>query len=219
MLANVYSAKNLIGQADLQPGDITMGGVYGQFIPNEHYFSGVREVVQLFNSDRKKGYTQWQELQLNVQLENGYFLHPLGGYTFDDLEELPEGPVSLEIAGVDTRIIEDFILAVPSRPFIEEPWETLNINQKIAFERQLKKEVAPAHILAGIECSALCKEGGSDDVLFAVNGMDDKSYALVHLTWTNNLDNEGRYPQVILYESYDDFKLNRMYPDKEEWES
>jgi hypothetical protein len=80
-------------------------------------------------------------LNINVQLENGYFLYSIGGYTFDDAEELPDETKRIDIAGLFRHVIEDFFQAVPPRPFVEEPWETITIEQKLLFETELQKEI------------------------------------------------------------------------------
>ncbi|WP_313375131.1 hypothetical protein [Chishuiella sp.] len=45
---------------------------------------------------------------------------PIGGITFDDIEELKHEQKRIDLAGVDTKIIEDFIIT-NTITFLEEP--------------------------------------------------------------------------------------------------
>lgn len=136
---------------------------------------------------------------LNVQLENRVFLFPQGGYTIDDIKELPSEPKRIDIARVDNKILQDFLLTNPPRPFVEEPWNELQIEQKIAFEDELKNELGiieksflyifrkpEKHILFDSEFSSFCHDQRNDDILFEIKKPKfDKQFALVHLTWTS----------------------------------
>jgi hypothetical protein len=168
-----------------------------------------------------------------VQLDNGFYLHPVGGLTFDNIKEMPSEPIRIDIAGISSQIIDDFMLSSPPRPFVEEPWTTITIEQKIAFEDELQKEIDnktglfsnlfkpdSKHLLADFSCLALCKNGSNDDVLFSIynDKGSGKSFALVHLTWTGKTESNRKWPSTILYDTFDHFKHERMYPDKTEWE-
>jgi hypothetical protein len=64
----------------------------------------------------------------------------------------------------------------------------------------------------------LCTDGRNDDVLFVTRkSNEDKQFAVVHLTWRSAKE-IGHWPRTEFYDSFDDFKYNRMYPDKAEWE-
>lgn len=231
MKAKVFSHRHLIGSTDLQVGDEPMGAVFGDFLPTEIYFDKIQKYVWAFWQTNKPDYQKWHSLRLNVQLENGIFLFPQGGYTLADLKEFPDEPIRIDIVGIDSNILQDFFLTEPPRPFVEEPWNELEIEQKIAFEDELKKELGikdrsffdflhqPAnHILADIEFSAFCHDQRNDDVLFEIRKPDfNKQFALVHLTWTAKKEKEG-YPNTLFYSDFDDFKYSRMWPDKAEWE-
>jgi hypothetical protein len=170
-------------------------------------------------------------LRLNVQLENGVFLFPQGGYTIDDIKELPDEPKRIEIAGVNSKIIQDFFLTNPPKPFTEKPWNELQIEQKFAFEDELKKELGigdkslfnflsntTKHQLFDSDFSAFCHDQRNDDVLFEISKPEyEKQFALVHLTWTTKKEKEG-YPNTTFYSDFDDFKYSRMFADKAEWE-
>jgi len=229
--AKVFSHKQLIGTTELQVGDETMGGIFGIFVPTEYYFDKIQKSVWKFWQTNKPDYQKWYSLRLNVQLENGIFLFPQGGYTIDDIKELPDEPKRIDIVGVDCKILKDFFLANPPRPFVEEPWNELQIEQKTGFEDELKKELgiedksffnfinkAERHILFDSEFSAFCHNQRNDDVLFEIKKPNlEKQFALVHLTWTGKKEKE-EYPKTTFYSDLDDFKYSRMYADKAEWE-
>lgn len=233
MTASVYSNTILIGHTSLEVGDDSMGCVFGDFIPTDNYYKFVQKSVWNFWAENKLEYKKWNSLNINVQLENGYFLHPKGGYTFDDAEEFPDDKKRIDIAGLFRHVIEDFIQEDPPRPFVEEPWEIITIQQKILFEQELQKEIKKTsssffnvfksttkHILADYECSAICKNGGKDEILFSIhhNNGSNNHYALVHLTFKGKVEENIVFPLTILFDSFDSFKLKKMYPDKAEWE-
>lgn len=231
MKAKIYSHKELIGTTELIVGDQTMGCVYGNFIPTETYFKTIQKFVWKFWATNKPNYKKWHSLRLNVQLENGYFLFPKGGYTIDDLEELPNEPKRIDITGLDRHVIEDFFLQKTPRPFLEEPWYQIDIEQKIGLENELNKEIglieksffnylkkSSKHFLTDYKFSALASYGCNDDVLFAVQKKDfDKSFAVIHLTWKGKKEVDD-FPSTDFFSDFDEFKYLRMYPDKIEWE-
>ena len=232
MKAKIFSHRQLIGTTDLKVGDETMGCVFGDFLPTDEYYENIQKTVWDFWKTNKPDYEKWYSLRLNVQLENGLFLFPEGGYTIDDFKELPNEPKRIDIVGLDRKIIEDFFLTQPTGHFVEEPWDTLAIEQKIGFEDELKKEIGSNgksyfdlfskknnHQLADVEFSAFCHDQRNDDVLFAIKKSEfEKRFALVHLTWTRKQEKEG-YPKTIFYTDFDDFKYSKMYADKADWES
>ncbi|SFD86497.1 hypothetical protein SAMN05518672_103581 [Chitinophaga sp. CF118] len=233
MRATVYSNTLIIGDTDLQVGDESMSCVFGNFIPANDYYKFVQKSVWEFGSTNKPDYKKWHSLNINVQLENGSFLHPIGGYSFDDIEEFSVETIRIDIAGISRHIIEDFFKSDPPKLFVEDPWMTINIEQKLLFETELQKEIKNAsseywglvkstrkHILTDYECSAVCKNIQSDDILFSIhnNNTSDKSYALVHLTFSGKQEGKPKFPLTTLFDSFDAFKFERMYTDKAEWE-
>ena len=230
MKAKIFSNKQLIGTTELEVGDESMGGLFGNIKPTEIYFEKIQKAVWEFWQTNKPNYEKWYSLRLNVQLENGVFLFPHLGYTIDDIEELPNEPKRLDIAGVDSKIIKDFLFTNPPRPFVEEPWSEMDIEQKNSFEDELKKELGlndksifdflkkpSRHILFDAEFSAFCHKE-TNDVLFEIKKPSfEKNFALVHLTWTSKKEKEG-YPKTTFYTDFDDFKYSKLYPDKVEWE-
>jgi len=104
-----YSNKILIGELDyafeLQSGKthVGMGGICGDFLPSENY-NLIKKEVQDWNSltlndHFKRDWSKWYSLNFNVQLENGYWLFPEGGYEIQDFREFPEDPLQVRTAG------------------------------------------------------------------------------------------------------------------------
>lgn len=108
MKARVYSHKTFIGTTELKVGNKSMGSVYGEFKPNEKYFQSIQKHVWNFWKTDKPDYQKWQDLKFNVQLENGYTLVATGGITFGDIEDLPNEPIRIDIAGLDSVIFDIF---------------------------------------------------------------------------------------------------------------
>lgn len=232
MKAKIYSHKELIGTTKLKVGDEGMCCVYGDFTPTDTYYKIIQKSVWEFWKTNKPNYKKWYSLRFNVQLENGYFLFPLGGYTIDDIKELPNETKRIDIAGLERHILEDFFLKETPRPFLEEPWFQLDIDRKISLENELFKEIGLTDnsffdflkpkindFLADFEFSALATYRCNDDVLFAVhkkNGFD-KKFAVIHLTWKGKKEVEN-FPSTDFFTNFDEFKYSRMYPNKIQWE-
>lgn len=231
MKAKIFSYEQLIGTTELQIGDESMGAIFGNFIPTEFYFDKIQNAVWEFWQTTKPDYKKWHSLRLNVQFENGVFLFPQGEYTIDDIKELSNECKRIDIVGVDSKFLQDFLQTNPPRPFVEKPWSELQIEQKIAFEDELTKELGlneksgldfiskqEKHILSDSEFSAFCHDQRNDDVLFEFRKQGfEKQFALVHLTWISKKEKTG-YPNTTFYSDYDDFKYSRMHADKAEWE-
>ena len=115
----------------------------GIFLPNKYYFDTIQKVVHVFNSNSQPDYTIWLQLRLNVQLGNGCFLHPAGGYNFSDIAELPDEPIRIDITGIDYHVINDYFIQESPVPFLNDPWSTINVKRKIELEEQLKKNNEP----------------------------------------------------------------------------
>lgn len=231
MQTKIYSNKILIGKTDLSIIDDSMGVLSGEFIPNKDY-SIIRDKVWKFNSTNTKDFDLWNSLRFSVQLENGYFIHLIGGISIWDIQELKEEKIEIEIAGVFRHVIDDFFKMEPSRIFIEEPWEDITIDQKIAFENELAKEIGQGkglinwligskkkHLMTEYSFSALCTSGMNDNVLFSIhnNKNSEFDFALIHLTWKQKQETD-KFPKTELYRDFDDFKYNKMTPDKIDWE-
>jgi hypothetical protein len=233
MQADVYSNEILIGTTDLKLGDESMGCVFGEFLPNQNYYDKIQKVVWKFWETNKPDYKEWYSLRLNVQLENGYFLYPIGGYTIDDMEDLKDESKRIEITGLYRHVIDDFFKSDKPKELVGKPWHYVSIRQKIAFENELKKELGfkreksffdifkgkpDNHILLDFNCSALCKDQRNDDVLFVThNQTSNNAFAVVHLTWSGKKEYKN-FPSTHFYKDFEDFKRQQMDIDISEWE-
>lgn len=227
MKATIYSQKTIIGIADLQVGDESMGCVFGQFIPNDNYFKDIQKFVWEFWSTNKPDYNKWNSLRFNAQLENGFFIFPEGGYTFDDSPDFPNEPKRIDITGIDIGLLSF------TKDTLLEPWATIDIAEKISLEDELVKEITPvkslfnflfanrtdSHILVGSEFSTFAKYGPNDDVLFRVKKKgEESSFVTVHLTWIiRNKERSSCFPATDFYLDFDDFAKKRMKSDNIEW--
>lgn len=224
MKAKIYSHNNLIGIATLEIGDATMGGVFGNFEPTDLYFNNVQKHVWEFWGTNKPNYQKWESLRFNAQLENGLFLFPQGGYTYSDMKGIDDDPIQIDLAGLDFEIIEEYFLNNRVTSLVEDPWSSISISQKIAFEDELEKELgnkeislfdifkpkSKRHLLANSEFSAFGSSQINDDVLFEVRSPDISwKYAVVHLTWTKKKENVP-YPITTIYEDFEEFRQKRM---------
>ena len=212
-----------------------MGSAYGTFTPNEFYFKHIQKHVWDFWKTTNPDYDKWYALRLNVQLENGYYLFPAGGYTIDDSPDLPNGQKRIDIAGLNSHIFNDFFNENPTDCFLIDPWETINIGQKLAYEDELSKEFGLTTVnksllrflqpdkekvsLISLTYSALCKNSPNDDVLFSVTRTDliKEKFVIIHLTWSGIQELNG-FPRTRYFKTFDDFKRIRMIPDNKDWE-
>ncbi|WP_190811668.1 hypothetical protein [Flagellimonas sp. S3867] len=94
---------------------------------------------------------------------------------------------------------------------LPEPWYWTNQN----LSGQLEKEIGKSHILFDKKVKTLARRQDNDDVLFLV---EDNSFAVVHLTWSNNSHYDGQYPITLEYDSWEELYENRILKDKEEFE-
>ena len=69
MNSRIYSNKELIGMANLEVGDDSMGCLFGEFRPNEKYFQIAQNVIREFWKTQKPDYSKLKSLRLNVQLD------------------------------------------------------------------------------------------------------------------------------------------------------
>lgn len=227
----IYSYDKIIGSAKLEAGDLSMGGLHGDFNPNQTYLAQIQQHAWEFLNTNGQNLKEWQALRLNIQLENGLFLFPRAGITIEDSEELPEEPKKIHLAGVDTKIIEDFIIENPTRAFVEYPWEAISIEKKLAFEDMLYKEIDSSGsivdylrshstntILKGATVSAICINVNSSQVLFEIQSKKiDQRFALIAFKQSDR-DGTRLLKGIKLFNDFDEFKDLKMYRDRNEWE-
>lgn len=227
----VFSRTLHIGTAELRDTLGGMGTMYGKFSPNENY-SQVKKQIQE-NNDFKphQSITEWHYLRFNAQLESGYFLFAIGDFSIDDFVEFQEEQLTLQLAGVLPCVFEyhrnedPVDLRVKERDFLSEPWQKITIEEKIAFEDELEKEIGLPrlynkeiwntpnnHPLAQTEFSALAKNTLTNEVIFSIHGKptiirENREIAafitVVNLTWSGKKE-FGNLPQIKFYHDLDE---------------
>ncbi|WP_379181776.1 hypothetical protein [Paenibacillus sp. GCM10023252] len=84
------------------------------------------------------------------------------------------------------------------------------MDESILFVEQLNKEIGPKHLLAGVRLKTIARRFDQDDVLFQLIDEPHK-YVEVHLTWTNNKNNE--WPRAKIFNSFEEWIQMKMIPD------
>jgi len=235
MNTTVYSNNEIMGNVYLNISDESMGVLSGVFEPHDNY-KKIRDTIWEFNDEVKnKDFKKLETLRLNAQLENGYFLFPMGGITIWDVKEHANEPIQIDIVGVFRHVIEDCFLNNELALSLSEPWDYLSIEQKIAFEDELYNEIGDYrkksifdfiklnnkhHVLFNSSFSAIANTGMNDDVLFAINKKGvESNYVIVHLTWSGKKDKNPNWPSTNFHKTFSDFKTNKMLIDKFDWEN
>ncbi|WP_217607244.1 hypothetical protein [Chitinophaga sp. GbtcB8] len=129
MEANFYAQEVLIGTVTLRIIDASMGVIGGTLIPTNAY-SPFRSI---FQESEGKYTEQLVSLHLNLQLSNGCFVYPIGGFSIVDLPEFPN-EITSDILGVYQHIMADYFEGQGNPDFLEEPWESISVTQKILLE-------------------------------------------------------------------------------------
>ena len=95
----------------------------------------------------------------------------------------------------------------------DPPWLSVDGEHARALERELGREVHPAHVLFG-RCTAahaFAQRTDCDDVAFAL----DEGFAIVHLTWKGRAE-QGVWPGTSLFETLEALQA-QMALDHEDW--
>jgi short-subunit dehydrogenase len=82
---------------------------------------------------------------------------------------------------------------------------------------QFYKEVGHGHLLFGKEVQALARRQDCDDVLFKITG-EETSFAIVHLTWSQNKQSDPKWPSTDFFSSADELQLV-INKDAKEWDA
>lgn len=214
-----YSNKILIGEIDYanefqnNKTHIGMGGICGDFFPNENY-NLIRKEVQdwndlTLNDHFKRDWSKWYSLNFNVQLENGYWLFPEGGYEIQDYREFPEEPLQVRTAGIHSHIFADYF--VQKKPFLNESWRKIMIEEKFDFEEKYQKETSLVKKLSFYldylrepTFSALAFNIKNEKVLFSTSGTNKSYFWIIDF----NKKDEKENPTFEFYDIFDDF-LNK----------
>lgn len=215
MEARLYSKATLLGTVQLAIIDESMGAIGGRLEPSEAY----KSLQEYFRQSNGSYDNTIAALKLSLQLVNGCYVYPIGGFSITDVPTFPDY-IDLTAPGVYRHIIEDYFLSPINNCFLEEPWRTINPAEKLNLENELALEIGKGHILALYNYCAYARSSSNDDILFAVhrNGCD-YGFAVVHLTWKGSPEDNPQWPTTTFYHTFDEFKHQVMYPDKKEWES
>jgi hypothetical protein len=90
------------------------------------------------------------------------------------------------------------------------PWYAVTDNATCAgLEEQLRREIAPTHVLSGQTVRLIARRADTDDALFALS---DGRVAEVHLTWRGSTETDPRWPATALYASLADWMREEMAP-------
>lgn len=198
-----------------------MGVVGGIFTPNENYLTQ----QHIFRKFGGRYADELLEMNLNVQLENGCFLQPQGGFSIYDIEDFPE-EITVDLVGSNYFTIFKTLDDNTPNFFVVEPWYSITIETKLALERELNREISRFkndkkfinHPFAQYNFFAMANYGPDDDVLFYAIGDKDCQFAVIHLTWATNPESNPAYPRSTFYSSFEEFKSKRLLPDTDEWE-
>lgn len=228
MKAKLYSHEVLIGETELSITDNFMGIVSGKLLPTDDY----RQLHSTFIKRHDTAHKNFRRLNLNLQLENGCYISPSKIWV-EAFEDFPD-EITVYGLGVSRQIIEDYFEASPPKVFVEEPWYTLGLHQKIGLEKELLREIGDgnfsfwdklrgktkSHVLTEFFCSANARSSMADDVLFEIESKNaDYAFAVVHLTWSGKKERFVNCPGTDFYKNFDEFKHFRMLADKGEWKS
>ena len=82
--------------------------------------------------------------------------------------------------------------------------------------KELRREVVNGHPLWNKDVRAIAQRTDSDDVLFEVEGVLP-TFAVVHLTWSGEPENNPMYPDAKLFSSLDQWIRDGMIPDHKEF--
>ncbi len=231
MNAQVFFRGKYIGSTLLQVGDASMGHLYGQLKPYKDRVRIIQELMRSLNSGGDDNSKALNYLEINVQLENGYFLFAEGGITIGYIEDVEKDLIQIDIAGVDHQVIEDYLLANPPVLFVEDPWYVLNIKKKIKLEEIFLQDLnayknrfdilfAPRHTSQrsiGLKFLALCSKGyqGSTVTLYIVK---EEGFAKKFVTVERMvMGKEVYHTKLEIFEDLHHFKYFRMFPDKADW--
>ena len=82
---------------------------------------------------------------------------------------------------------------------------------------QLSSELSEKHILYGMKVITLARRQDNDDVLFQIFNYEFE-FAVVHLTWSGNIDKQGKWPTTKTYKDWGDLYENRIKVDHEDYQ-
>jgi hypothetical protein len=96
----------------------------------------------------------------------------------------------------------------------EIPWQPPWYPILPGLEAQLRRELSPGHPLFGLPAVAVARRADNDDVLFYLPG-SERSFAIVHLTWTAGRQPAPDWPHTIRYDSLGQWARDALVADAE----
>lgn len=228
MKAKLYSYEVLIGETELSVTDESMEVISGKLTPTDWYF----DIEHIFLKRYDNNHEEFKKLKLNLQLDNGCFIMP--NKIWVEVFENSKENITIYGLGISQQVVEDYFKHTPPKPFLEVPWYTLGLLQKISLEKELLKEISHKegliwdnvtkqqlknHYLENFTCFAYADYGPDDDVLFEIEGENsDYTFAVVHLTWSGKKENYIDCPNTYFFKDFNSFMISRGLPDINEWE-
>ena len=98
--------------------------------------------------------------------------------------------------------------------FYLKPWHSDDTDLTVQLHREINKN----HILYGKPVKTIARRQDNDDVLFEVDSADFK-YSMVHLTWSQKILDDSRYPRTETYKNWEEVYKNRIIIDHQGWEN
>lgn len=96
-----------------------------------------------------------------------------------------------------------------------EPWERVEAHSE-GLVQELLRELRPGHVLQGLSVAAAARRVDCDDVLFATDN-PAMPLAVVHLTWSGQMEPIPESPYTTGYKSWDDWIERCLLPDHREY--
>jgi hypothetical protein len=84
--------------------------------------------------------------------------------------------------------------------FSPEPWQLVNISDRVLFHAELRRELSPGHPLHELPIGAVARRTDCDDILFQLEDDTDR-VAVTHLTWRGQPEQDTDWPSVTFYPS------------------
>lgn len=214
-----YSNLLFVGEIDYSKElysktEIGMGGICGEFFPNENYKLIRKEIHEwnnsIFNSTLRDSqnldWVKWYSMNFNIQLENGYFLLPEGGYEISDFIDFPQEPLEVRTAGIHSHIFEDYF--VQNKPFLNEFWRKISIQEKLEFEEKFQKATSidkiksfSINLSQKPRFSALAFNIQNEKVLFSTSWTKTNYFSIIDF---HQKDVEGN-PTFEFFGSFEEF--------------
>ena len=79
---------------------------------------------------------------------------------------------------------------------VEMGWRRTESLEAEALEHELRRELAPGHVLKDLRCLAVARDVSCDEVAFA---LDDGRLCVVNLTW--KVERDPRWPHVTFVDA------------------